>query len=192
MRDRPVIGIDLDDVLWSLVDAWLKRYNEIVDDDVTPEDIKSWQIDQYIKKGTREMLFYILEQNDFWETLKPKPGSQFYLKKLIDDGYDVVIITATSYQTLKPKLIQFFELFPFIKEEQIIVTQRKQMVDVDLLVDDNPVNFYDASYIKVLFDAPHNKAFNEKLISAVRLSNWTFIYNFIKEKLPIERSSIGR
>jgi len=42
------------------------------------------------------------------------------------------------------------------------------------------------------YQALLDKAFNEKLISAVRLSNWTFIYNFIKEKLPIERSSIGR
>ena len=67
-KDIPVIGVDLDDVLWSLLEAWLNRYNDVADDNVLPADIKSWDIAQYIKNGTREMLFYILEQDDFWDS----------------------------------------------------------------------------------------------------------------------------
>lgn len=191
-REAPIIGVDLDDVLWDLLKAWLDRYNDIADDNVLPTDIKSWDIAQYINNGTREMLFYILEQNDFWDTVKPIPESRVYLKELIDDGYDVNIVTASSYKILKPKMIRFYELFPFIKNRQVIVTERKQMIDLDVLIDDNPANLCDSSYTKVLFDAPHNQWCNEQEIGAVRLSNWKDVYEFIKEKFPIERSYIGR
>lgn len=191
-KDTPVIGADLDDVLWGLLEAWLDRYNDVADDNIAPSDIKSWDIAQYIKNGTREMLFYILEQDDFWDTVQPIPDSQVYLKKLIDDGYDVNIVTASSYKVLKPKMNRFYELFPFIKNKQVIVTERKQMIDLDVLIDDNPANLCDSSYIKVLFDAPHNQWCNEHEIGAVRLSNWKDVYKFIKERFPIERSYIGR
>ena len=140
MDNAPVIGVDLDDCLWNLLAPWLNRYNEITNDNVKPEDIKSWDISQYINKGTREMLFYILEQDDFWDTVNPNPESQSYLKQLMDDGYDVVIVTASSYKTLRPKLNRFYELFPYVKNEQVIVTERKQMVDLDVLIDDNASN----------------------------------------------------
>lgn len=183
--NAPVIGIDLDDVLWDLLEAWINRYDEITDDNVKPSDIKSWDVSKYINKGSKEMLFYILEQSDFWETVNPRPESQKYLKQLIDDGYDVVIITASHYKTLNHKMSRFFDLFPFIEKEQVIVAHRKQMIDIDLLIDDNPENLRDSSYIKVLFDTPHNEWLNEKEIGAIRLSNWKEIYEYIVEKLPV-------
>ena len=63
------VGIDVDDVMLETTKAWLQRHNDITGDDVTPEDIKSWDIAQYIKKGNRDTLFYILRQNDFWPTV---------------------------------------------------------------------------------------------------------------------------
>ena len=185
--DTPVIGVDLDDVLWGLLDAWLLRYNEITDDNVLPGDIKSWDIAQYIHKGTKEMLFYILEQSDFWEMVQPYTDAQEYLKKLVDGGYDVVIVTASSHKTLNAKLERFYKLFLFIKTEQVIVTKRKQMIDMDVLIDDNPENLRDASYRSILFNTPHNEAFNETEIGAVRMHDWREIYEYITEVFPVVR-----
>lgn len=184
-NNAPIIGVDLDDVLWDLLSAWIKRYNEIANDNVQPEDVKSWDVSKYINNGTREMLFYILEQSDFWETVQPRPESQKYLKQLVDDGYNVMVITASHYKTLKNKMECFFKLFPFIRNEQVIIAHRKQMIDVDILIDDNPENLRDSSYIKVLFDTPHNRWLEEREIGAIRLSNWEEIYEYITEKLPV-------
>jgi len=189
---NPVIGIDLDDVLWDTLTAWLDRYNEVTDDDVSTFDVKSWDIAQYIKKGNRDILFYVLEQDDFWETVKPKPKSQEYLKQLIDDGYDIYIVTASYYKNLRKKMERFFELYPFLNFSNVIITSTKQMIDLDLLIDDNPENLCDGSYRKILFDAPHNQWCNEKNIGAVRFNSWEDIYKFIKEELPIEKNYIGR
>lgn len=185
--DAPVVGVDLDDVLWGLLDAWLLRWNEVTGDNIQPEDIKSWDIARYVNKGTKEMLFYILEQNDFWGTVQPYADAQEYLKRLIDDGYDVVVVTASSHRTLKAKLDRFYKLFPFIKEEQVIVTKRKQMIDMDVLIDDNPANLYNSSYRKILFDTPHNKAVDEVNIKAVRMYDWHEIYEYIIKAFPVTR-----
>lgn len=192
MDEKPVIGVDIDDVLWDLVGAWLQRHNEITDDNVKPSDIKSWDIAQYINKGNSNELFYILEQSDFWEGVKPIDGSGLVLGQLMNDGYDIYIITATPYKSVEKKINRFLDLFPFIKSDQIIITKHKQMIDVDVLIDNYPENLRDASYAKILFDRPHNKSFNEGEIGAVRMSNWKDIYEYIVEQFPIGRSHIGR
>ena len=181
---NPIIGVDLDDVLWDLCDAWLKRYNIITDADVQPEDIKSWAIEQYILPNTKEMLFYILEQKDFWETVRPISGAVDTLHRLMQDSYNVYVITASNYKTLPAKLNRFFELFPFANQNQIVVTKEKQLLDLDLMIDDNPENLCYASYEKLLFDRPSNRWVKKDDIK--RVYTWTEIYQFIKDNYPIK------
>ena len=188
---NPIIGVDLDDVLWDLMSTWISRYNDVVDDNLTVEDIKSWDVAQYIKKGTEGILNYIPQQNDFWEDVELIPGSKEYLQQLIEDGYLIYVVTASSYTNLKEKMSHFYSLFPFIEEEHVVIIHRKQMMDLDMLIDDKPGNLEDANYLKVLFDRPHNRGVDENKISAVRLKTWPEIYQYIKQELPIERSYVG-
>ena len=188
---NPIIGVDLDDVLWDLMSTWISRYNDMVDDNLTVEDIKSWDVAQYIKRGTEGILNYIPQQNDFWDDVEPIPDSKECLQQLIKDGYLIYVVTASSHTNLKEKMSRFYSLFPFIEEEHVVIIHRKQMMDLDMLIDDKPGNLEDANYLKVLFDRPHNRSFDEDKISAVRLKTWPEIYKYIKQELPIERSYVG-
>lgn len=188
---NPIIGVDLDDVLWDLMSTWISRYNDMVDDNLTVEDIKSWNVAQYIKRGTEGILNYIPQQNDFWEDVEPIPDSKECLQQLIKDGYLIYVVTASSHTNLKEKMSRFYSLFPFIEEERVVIIHRKQMMDLDMLIDDKPGNLEDANYLKVLFDRPHNRSIDENKISAVRLKTWSEIYKYIKQELPIERSYVG-
>ena len=181
---NPIIGVDLDDVLWDLLGAWLQRYNTIVDGHIAPEDIKSWSIEQYILPNTKEMLFYILEQKDFWKTVQPISGAAEVLYRLMQDGYNVYIVTASSYKTLPAKLNHFFELFPFVHQNQIVVAKEKQLLDLDVMIDDNPENLCHASYDKLLFDRPSNQWVKKDDIK--RVYTWAEIYQFIKDNYPIK------
>lgn len=181
---NPIIGVDLDDVLWDLLSAWLKRYNVIVDGDVKPSDVKSWNIEQYIVPNTREMLFYILEQNDFWETVQPMHGAREALYRLMRDGYNVYIVTASNYKTLPSKLNHFLDLYPFVHKDQVVVTKEKQLLDLDVMIDDNPENLCHASYDKLLFDRPSNQWVRKDDIH--RVYTWAEIYQFIKDNYPIK------
>lgn len=189
---NPVIGVDLDDVLWDFVGAWIERYNEIVGTNLTKEDIKSWDVTRYIQEGTEGILNYIPEQYDFWETVEPIRNSYQYLWELMKDGYNIYIITASHYSNLREKMTHFYSLFPFIKEDQVVIIHRKQMMDLDVLIDDKPGNLEDANYLKVLFDRPHNGEYDESKIHAKRVKSWPEIYEYIKQELPIERNCIGR
>ncbi len=184
------IGIDMDDVLWDLVGAWLQRHNEINDDNVKPQDIKTWDIASYLNKGSKESLFYILRQNDFWRTVEPLDDSIKYLQMLMErDDVDVFIVTATDYRIVTRKMSSFFDKFPFIKHQQLIITYRKNAIDLDVIVDDNPEHVCDApsGCIKVLFDRPHNRWCAETGIGAIRIRDWKTLYNYLVTLADIER-----
>ena len=177
------IGIDCDDVLTETTEAWLRRHNEMSNDNVTPEDIKSWDIAQYITKGNRDTLFSVLYQKDFWPTVEAVDDAKKYLWLLIDehDDIDVYITTATHPETAAPKIRNLHELFPFIDDDHIVMTAAKGILDVDIMVDDNPENLcaLKPGSAKLLFDRPHNQWCDEAGIGAVRVKTWKEIYDYI-------------
>lgn len=186
------IGFDLDDVCWDLLGSWLKRYNELANDNLTPKDIKSWDISKYVKHDFVETLFYILEEPGFWETVEPKEKSQDIMKKLTEEGHELYIVTATSpYVTLPRKVGRFFELYPFMKPGQMIVTQHKQLLRLDVLVDDKPENLQGGHYRKLLFSVPHNERCDEGKIGAERCNDWDGIHAAIN-KMAIGSKGVVR
>lgn len=169
------VGIDLDDVMWDFVSAWLRRYGEVSGDILVPNDIKSWEIAQYIKPGNESILFGVLDQNDFWDSIKPLENAQKYLEKL-NNEHLVYVITDSNPQKSAKKFLKMNVLFPFIKPEQIITVHEKQMINVDVMVDDYPANLCDGRYHKVLFSRPHNKWFNDEDTEVHRVNNWEEVY----------------
>ena len=184
------VGIDIDDCLFETTDAWLKRHNKIQEDNVTPEDVKSWDIAQYINKGNRETLFYILRQNDFWQTVNPVDGAFAYMMKLVleNDDIDTYIVSSTHPSSAASKMQRFFEIFPFIDEHKVILTAAKGVIDVHVMLDDNTENLCAArpGTIKILFDRPHNRWCDETGIGAVRVHDWKEAYEYITTLAQLE------
>lgn len=168
------IGFDLDDVCWNLLGAWVKRHNELHGDVWKFNEIRAWT-------DARNLDFRILEEIDFWKSVKPKAGSQETMKRLMDNEHELYIVTASPYQALERKMDRFFDLYPFMEPKQIIITQDKQMINLDVLVDDNPLNLESGEYERILFTMPHNESFDEKSIHAKRCEDWNDIQNVINE-----------
>ena len=55
---------------------------------------------------TREQIFQPLMCETFWDFVKPKKDASKYIKKLIDDGYNVYLCTSTDYQNIKVKFME--------------------------------------------------------------------------------------
>lgn len=174
------IGIDLDDTFWDLVVAWIRWYNRLANDDLKPTAIRTWDIERYVKDGCSKLLYDILEQPEFWDTVMPKPGSTHIMQELLHNGHELYLVTATSCQTAHMKMRRFFKLCPFMKDEMVIIAQKKQLINVDVLIDDNPNNLIGGNYRKLLFDAPHNWNHDENLIGAKRCHDWVGVYEEIK------------
>ena len=176
------ILVDMDDVLEDFIEGFVDFVNKRHGTSVTPEDIREWDMTKAFKTIPKEKLYSAEFEEDIWNNVKPKKGAPETLKKLIDEGHRVYVVTATYYQSLRAKMDNvLFRYFPYLKWEDVIITFNKQMIKGDVLIDDGPHNLIGGDYKKILFDSYHNKNFDESSIGAVRAYDWDDIYRLIKE-----------
>ena len=96
---------------------------------------------------------------------------------MIEDGHDVLIVTASTYVTIRAKAEKvLFKYFPFLTWDDVIVTSRKQLINGDVLIDDGVHNHYGGSYRKILMDAIHNRGIDASVLGSVRVMNWDEAY----------------
>ena len=172
------IGIDLDDTIWNLLDLWLEIFRERYDIEIYPEDITSWDIENFVPQESKQNLFDILFEDETWDRITLKDNCYSVLKEWVDNPkVNVYVVTATSPRIINTKVKKLFELLPFLNEENLIIAKHKQLVNVDILIDDNP-NFFtkDANYTPILFTAPHNLNCDKK---CVRCENWGDVKHFV-------------
>jgi len=180
------LGVDVDDTAISLVTSWLDIFNFYTQNDIKYEDIKSWNIESYIPEEHRKYFWSILSSEELWETIQPLPDSQMYIKKLADE-YDLYFITATHWTNATMKGDMLNRLFPFIDTyKKLIITSNKQMIDIDLLIDDAEHNLIGGTYNKLLFTQPWNEDFNCKEHGIVRAYDWKGIYDAVHTLLPVD------
>ena len=175
------ILVDMDDVMEDLLPAWLEVLNEKYGKSVFIGDVTEWNFYHLYPDLTREQIRSVLDEYDLWRRVYPKTGAKEYVKRLMDDGHKVYVVTAAHPDTLSERYNTVIRKhFPFIKATQIITTYHKQMIRGDILIDDGPHNLAGGDYFKILMDAPHNRYFDEQQIDAVRVYNWSQVYNIIQ------------
>jgi len=174
------ILVDVDDVLENLCEEWVRRLNEKYGTSVSYEDVTEWDIAKFYPSLAREQVFAPLHEPDIWFSLSPKEGAICYLKKLVEDGFDVYLCTSTYYKNVDWKYRGVVKrYFPFINWDHVIVTSRKQMIIADFLIDDAPHNLEGGVYIKILMTAPHNKNYDVNGKGIIRCDSWKEIYEVI-------------
>ena len=91
------VALDLDGVIWDLIDVWLERYNKIYNDNVVSEDIKEYNLSKSLTKASYDDIKSILLEDNFWDNIAPFKYSIKYLRKL-NKEFDLYIATATNYK----------------------------------------------------------------------------------------------
>lgn len=179
---QKIILVDMDDTIENLLECWVKCLNEKFSTNVVLNDIIDWDINKFFPTLSNNEIFSPIINGDVWDYVKPKEGAVHYLKKLIDDGHKVYILTNTHYKCVEEKFDKvLFKYFPFIKPDQIIIAKDKQMVKGDYLIDDGFHNLVGGDYQGILVDMPHNRFFNEKEHSVIRVKTWEEIYEIISD-----------
>lgn len=170
------IGIDLDDTLWDLLTPWLARFRKLTNYEIYPQDVKSWDIASYIPAAFKDILFnIILDYPEIWNEVQLKPYAQQVLNSLLNtSNFEVFIITATDYRVASNKFKRMFELFPELTKGNLIMTKRKDLINVDYMIDDNPHNL-NGNFTGILFNAPHN----QNIDKYIRVESWIDIYKFV-------------
>ena len=167
------ILIDMDDVLEQLVAGWCAYLHDRYGTDTVASDVKEWNMSKAFPSLTHEQVYGAPEDDALWDYVKPMPGAKEGLEALLADGHEIFVVTATGYKTLRAKMEKvLFRYFPFIPWSRVIITEKKQLISGDILIDDGSHNLTGGSYRKILFSAGHNRGFDETSIGAVRVSNW--------------------
>jgi len=170
-----IIGVDFDDVIGNLVSTWLDNYNRDNDDNLSEKDIKSWDIGLYTKIG-KEIYDY-LKHPSLYDDVKPVLNSFFGVSSLINMGYRVVFITASTTEQSGRKYTWLSENGYINSKSDYYEAVDKSLIATDYLIDDNPENVINAYGQGVVY----TREWNKSLIGYPRVNNWMEVINFFSK-----------
>lgn len=178
-KKRGIIAIDQDWVLAKLTDKWVKTYNAIFDDNLEIEDIKGWNIADYVKPEAKDYILNILNLHKFYRDLEVVKDAQRVIEKLSED-YEIIIVTDPfTRMSFKSKYDWLREHFPFIEPRNFVFTGNKSVIQADYLIDDGVHNLETFKGKALLFDAPYNREDTR----FYRVLNWQDIEHLFDYKL---------
>lgn len=171
------ILIDMDDTIENLGLAWVDYLNTRYDKNVNWFDIRNWDMHLAYPSLTTEQIYGALSEEQLWDNVTVKEDAQYYVKRLMDEGHKVYIVTSSWYTTIRTKVERcLFKYFPFLSWNQVIVAADKHLIKGDVLIDDNPENLIGGDYFGILFTAPHNIPFDDSESDLLRADNWKSVY----------------
>lgn len=174
------ILVDMDDCIEMLSEAWTEYLNQKHGLNVDWKEIKEWDVRKFFPELTSEEIYAPLFDEEMWKTVKPMPGAEETLYRLISQGHRVYIVTSSHYETLTAKCKHvLFRYFPFLTWDNVIVAAHKQMIRGDILIDDGPHNLIGGAYRKVIMTMPHNESINADDFDMIRVHDWRGIYRIV-------------
>lgn len=167
---------DADDTIENLTVHWLDVLNNRYNYNVKKEDLKIWDMTAAFPELSKEAVLEPLYEEKFWDNITPIEDSGYYLNRLIDEGHELYIVTASIPETFDAKVRKLIQLFPFLCHSQIILSHNKQQIDGDVLIDDGVHNLIGGRYRKLLFHQPNNSYFKEDDYDITRVFSWKDVY----------------
>ena len=170
------ILLDMDSVLADDIGYAISLYNDKYGTNLNKEDVTDWNIDNFVPiPNTSILSFY--HTGDFFIHLTPIKDSQKFVQKLIEDGHEIFVITASPKSGILEKMEWLRIYFPWIPVENFISSSQKYVVSGDVMLDDAYHNLKKANVTyPILMDAPWNK--DNTLYNKV--FSWEEFYEFIQ------------
>ena len=161
MTNKIRVLFDLDDTLTDFLVELVDRYNKRYGTKHIVNDCYKWELNEIFEHNILELI----DDEDFFESVKPKEGAVELMKMLHDHRMDFDVYVITS--CLKPenyiKKIKWFEKhMPFFPTSRVIPLTDKHIVRGDILIDDRPKNLEEwqkenRNGIGILVNSPHNR-----------------------------------
>lgn len=155
------IGLDMDGVLADLLSDWVRVYNNIYEDSLVSNDIVSWDFHNFVKPECGKKCYEILH-SDFlnFANLDPIPGAVEAVANFMKDPeIDLYVVTdaLSSPKIMREKYAWLRRHIPFLDRTKVFFAKHKEMIAVDVLIDDHTENVLNSYREGILFSAPHNK-----------------------------------
>lgn len=179
------IGVDIDSVVYSTAQAVLDVHYENTGERLYLSDIKTYCIEDYVSEEYKKDFHKIFLDRRVWKRVKLLPNCVKTIKQFHEMGHEIYFVTSAEATNIH-KMFEFLcRTFPFIEvEKRLIATQCKQMIRLDVLIDDCIDNLTGADYFGILFNYPWNEnyessIFNNNGEAIERVDSWSEIPNVI-------------
>lgn len=133
---RLTVLIDADDTIENLCEVWVNFLNEKYGTSVLLSDIKEWDMTKAFPTISPVKVFEPLFDENLWKRVAPLPGAVEYVKKIIEDGHKVIIVTSSHPGTVSPKweyvLSKYFPYMSAFRQfkEQSMKALKQQEINV--------------------------------------------------------------
>ena len=173
-----ILALDIDDVCANLIPAWLEIYKLRSAHVLKREDITDWNISLFVKPEFREEIYSYIEMPLLYNMVKPVEGALEGYNQLKSAGYDIVFVTHATPGCAGRKFEWLIDNGFDVSHRNYIECQRKELIDVDILVDDKFDNVRDTTGVGLLYTNPWNQKYEWSLWA----SNWKQVVAIIEGK----------
>ena len=193
---KGIIGIDIDNVTCNTSSAIIDYYNKLSGDNLKLSDINEYYIENFVLPEWKDKFHKLFMDKKFWKTVNIIEDCQYYINKLIENGYRIVFITSTEPYNYYKKSKWLSRMFPNIDlRDSLISIKDKQLMStyIDYLVDDynknledkfdNYGNFLEAKYRKIIFNCNDTYNWTKNFVcdgvNSFMALNWKQVYEII-------------
>lgn len=173
---------DVDDVLCDLQSTVINMFNERYNTNYSIEDFTDYNVENILPLQESIAMKEIYGENGLYKTIKPIPGAQDGLQKLVDAGHQVYLVSDAIPKTYGEKIKWLNHFFPFIDNSHIIAMKHKQLLRCDVMIEDNIHTLLSGvHYNRICFDHPWNRYVRDWVYDIYRCSNWNEIVDVVKQ-----------
>lgn len=175
---RLSLGFDLDETLQNMIKRLLLYYNVAYKDNLKFEDIRQYDMTPYLVPECKH-IFQEFCNDEFFLNLDVEKTAVETLSQL-SEKHDIYFVTAGHPLTIGARDEWLKRTFPFYRSRMLIACTNKQLLNLDILVDDYECNLIGGKYASVLINKPWNESFDNKKYGIERINKISDVQRLVE------------
>jgi 5'(3')-deoxyribonucleotidase len=182
-----VIMIDVDDTLCNLQEVVVGLFNKRYGSNYTLNDFTEYNIMNVLPTQDAIVMKDMYGESGLYDKVKPIPGAQKALEKLINLGHKVYLVTAAVPKTYGEKVAFIKRFFPYIDDSHIVLMKHKHLFRCDVMIEDNLQTLLESpNYHRICFNMPWNQSNKDWVYGVHRCYNWDDVLEAVNKISELE------
>jgi 5'-nucleotidase len=178
------IGVDIDETIAEMLSKILPLYNAKYSDTLEESHIHNYNLSPFINPMCNNIFEEFLDDKLIM-SMDVMEGAVEVLST-IAKHHDVYFVTAGHPYTIRARDDWLERKFPFYRSSNLIVCREKQLLNLNVMIDDYENNLIGGMYAKILMTRNWNKQFAAEAFGIKRIFGWREVPAII-EKLERKR-----
>ena len=182
-----VLAIDVDNVICNLQEVIVDSFNKRFGSNYTLNDFIKYDVLNVLPTQDAVVMQNMFDEHGLYDKVRPIPGAQEALRKLINMGHQVYLVTNALPNTYAEKIAFIQRYFDFIDKSHIVSMKHKHLFKCDIMIEDNLDNLLAGQhYYRVCLNYPWNQFKKDDIYGIYRCYNWDDILAAINKINDLE------